>query len=164
MQNVRGIDFNTPKYACYLSWAEMIDVMSNVKIGKSSAGSIQPEHIIHGSEKLVLHLHLLFNCIIQHGCIVSDFLYGTISPVVKDGEGDVSDTSNCRPITLGPLFAKLFEKAIDLNISPYLASDHLQFGFKKRTSTSHALFALKNSINHFTQNGSDVFRCAVASL
>ena len=106
---------------------------------------------------MVLHLHLLFNSMIQHGCIVDDFLKGIISPVVKDAEGDVSDTSNYRPITLGSLLSKLFEKAIDLKITPFLGSDHLQFGFKKRTSTSHALFVLKRTVNHFTAKGSDVF-------
>ena len=66
---------------------------------------------------------------IQHGYIVNNFLKGTISPVVKNAEGDVSDSTNYRPITIGPLLAKLFEKAIDLKLSPYLDSDHLQFGF-----------------------------------
>ena len=141
----------------YISWSEMIDIMASVKLGKSSAGSLRPEHLIHGSEKLVLHLHLFFNSMIQHGFIVNDFLKGTISPVVKDTEGDVSDATNYRPITLGPLLAKLFEKAIDIKIEPFLTSDVLQFGFKKRTSTSHALFVLKSTVNHFTENGSNVF-------
>ena len=93
---------------------------------------------------------------IQHGVIINDFLKGTITPVIKDASGDVSDTSNYRPITLGSLLSKLFEKAIDLKISPYLETDHLQFGFKKQTSTTHALFTLKNTVNHFTERGSNV--------
>ena len=96
---------------------------------------------------------------IQHGYIVNNLLKGTISPVVKNAEGDVSDSTNYRPITIGPLLAKLFEKAIDLKLSPYLDSDHLQFGFKKRTSRPHALFALKSTVDHFTEKGSDVFAC-----
>ena len=132
----------------------MLVVMTNVKMGKSSAGMIRPEHLIYGSEKLVCHLQLLFNGMLQHGCIVQDFLNGTITPVVKDSGGDMSDTSNYRPITLCSLLAKLFEKAIDIKIAPFLNSDSLQFGFKKRTSTSHALFALRSTVNHFTENSS----------
>ena len=94
---------------------------------------------------------------IQHGCVVGDFLKGTITPVVKDAEGDVSDPSNYRPITLGSLFSKLFEKAIDLKLSPFLNTDQLQFGFKRRTSSSHALYVLKSTVNHFTDKGSNVF-------
>ena len=92
----------------YLSWADMLDVMACVKVGKSTASTIKPQHILYGSEKLVLHLHLLFNGMIQHGCIISDFLKGTITLVVKGTEGDVSDPSNYRPITLGCLLSKLF--------------------------------------------------------
>ena len=131
--------------------------MGKLKPGKSSSGPVKPEHIFHGSDKLVLHLHLLFNAMIQHGIVVDDFLKGTITPIVKDSEGDVSDCTNYRGITLGGLFSKLFEFGIDLKVSPYLKSDSLQFGFKKRTSTSHALFTLKSTIDYFNSHGSDVF-------
>ena len=80
----------------YLSWSDMIDILEKVKTGKSSSGQIQPEHIIHGSDKLVFHLHLLFNAKIQHGIVVDDFLKGTITPIIKDSEGDVSDCTNYR--------------------------------------------------------------------
>ena len=69
----------------------------------------------------------------------------------------MSSSSNYRGITLGSLFSKMFEQALDARCSPFLDSDHLQFGFKKKTSTSHALFVLKNTIDHFTTNRSNVF-------
>ena len=34
--------------------------------------------------------------------------------------------------------------------------DHLQFGFKSRTSTNHALYALKSTVSHFNGKGSSV--------
>ena len=143
--------------ACYLSWDDMVNVLSRVKTGKSSAGKIRPEHILYGSEKLAIHLHLLFNSMIQHGIVVEDFLNGTITPIIKDAQGDTSDSNNYRGITLGGLFSKLFEIAIDNKLTPYLKSDPLQFGFKKRTSTAHALFTLKSTTDYFNSRGSDVF-------
>ena len=89
-----------------------------------------------------LAFHLLFNSMIQHGILVTDFLKGTITPIVKDSQGDLSKCSNYRGITLGGLISKLMEIAIDEKVSPLLQSDSLQFGFKKRTSTSHALYVL----------------------
>ena len=77
---------------------------------------------------------------IQHGIIVDDFLRGTITPIVKDSQGDVSDSNIYRGITLGGLFFKLFEFAFDAKLSPFLETDHLQFDFKKNTSPAHALF------------------------
>ena len=141
----------------FLSWSDMLDVLSKLKPGKSSSGLIKPEHILHGSVKLALHIHLLFNSLIQHGTIVSDFSKGVITPVIKDSEGDFSSCSNYRAITLGNLFSKLMEIAIDIKIEPFLHTDWLQFGFKKRTSTSHALFTLKKTVDYFTNRKSDVF-------
>lgn len=141
----------------YLSWSDMEDVIGKMKIGKSSSGGIRPEHVLYGSEKLVFHLQLLFNAMIQHGVVVTDFLRGTITPIVKDSMGDVSDCANYRGITLGGLFSKLFELGIHMKIDPYLYSDGLQFGFKEKTSTSHALYTLKSTVDYFTNRGSDVF-------
>ena len=47
--------------------------------------------------------------------------------------------------------------AINLKIAPYLDSDSLQFGFKKKTSAAHALFTLKTTVNYFNDRGSNVF-------
>ena len=44
----------------FLSWAEMVETIGKLKLGKSLSGIIKPEHIYHGSTKLILHLHLLF--------------------------------------------------------------------------------------------------------
>ena len=141
----------------YISWSEMLNVVSRVKIGKSSSGIIRPEHIFYGSEKLILHLHLLFNSMIQHGFVVTDFLKGTITPIVKDSQGDLTSSSNFRGITIGSLFAKMFELAIDYKISHLLDSDPLQFGFKKKTSTSHALYVLRTTVDYFNNRSSTVF-------
>ena len=94
---------------------------------------------------------------VQHGYVLSDFVSGTITPIVKDSNGNVSDASNYRGITLGGLLSKPFEYGIDNKISHLLFSDNLQFGFKRQTSTSHALFVLKSTVDHFTSKGSDVF-------
>ena len=36
-------------------------------------------------------------------------------------------------------------------------TDNLQFGFKKRTSTSHTIFTLKSTVDYFTNRGSKVY-------
>ena len=72
----------------------MLDILARIKTGKSSSGLIRPEHVLHGSMKLPLHLHLLYNSMIQHGFVLSDFVLGTITPIVKDSNGDKSDCAN----------------------------------------------------------------------
>ena len=141
----------------FISWSEMLDIASKIKIGKSTAGPIRPEHILYGAPELMYHFHMLFNGLIQHGFVPTGFLEGTISPIVKDTQGNYSDTSNYRAITLSCLPAKLFEYAIQKKTSHLLETDELQFGFKRRTSTSHALHLLKSTIDHFNNHGSKVY-------
>ena len=141
----------------YLSWDEMIDVARNIKLGKATGGVIRPEHFIYGCPELFLHFQHLFNGIIQHGFVPIDFLSGTISPIVKNAQGDLSSCNNYRGITLGCLPAKLFEYALQLKLSHILGTDPLQFGFKKRTGTTHALYTLKSTVDYFVRNGSKVF-------
>ena len=141
----------------FISWSEMMDIVAKIKLGKSSSGTSKPEHVFFGSPVLVCHLQLLFNGLIQHGYVPTEFLKGTITPIVKDPQGDVSDPANYRGITLSCLPAKLFEFAIQLKTTHLLGTDHLQFGFKRKTSTNHALFSLKTTVNHFNKNGSNVY-------
>ena len=140
-----------------LNWNDMISIAKKIKLGKASAGQIRPEHFIHGCPSLLRHLQYLFNEMIRHGFVPTDFLNGFISPIVKDSQGDVSDVSNYRGITLGCLPAKLFEFAIQLKTMHLLDTDYLQFGFKRRTSTSHAVYTLKSTVDYFTKKGSKVY-------
>ena len=140
-----------------LSWSDMKGLASDLKTGKSSSGKIRNEHILYGSPKLLVHLHILFNYLIQHSYVVKDFLKGEISPTVKDRTGDINSTSNYRGITLSNPFGQLFEKALRLKFGYFLPSNALQFGFKQGMSTCHAMYALKNTINHYTTKGSKVF-------
>ena len=141
----------------FLSWSEMTVIASKIQLGKSSAGICKPEHVLHCSPTLMCHFHLLFNGLIQHGYVPTDFLKGTITPIVKNPQGDISDPSNYRGITLSCLPAKLFEFAIQQKTSHLLDTDNLQFGFKRKTSTNHALYALRSTINHFNEHGSKVY-------
>ena len=94
---------------------------------------------------------------LQHSYVPLEFLRGTLTPIVKDSQGDVSDVSNYRGITLSCLPAKLFEFVIQNKISHLLGTDDLQFGFKSKTSSSHAIYTLKSTIDYFNAKGSKVY-------
>ena len=140
-----------------LSWADMLCIVEKLETGKATAGFIKYEHILNGSPKLMIHLQILFNAMIQHGYVPHDFLSGVISPIVKDAQGDASSTTNYRGLTLSTPFASMFEHAILLKIGHLLTTDHLQFGYKAKHSTSHALYVLRSCVDYFTNHGSNVF-------
>ena len=141
----------------FLSWNDMVNIARKIKLGKATAGAIRPEHFIYGCPSLLRHFQTLFNNMVQHGFVPTEFMKGYISPIIKDSQGDVSSVSNYRGITLGCLPAKLFEFAIQIKISHLLDTDFLQFGFKRKTSTSHALFTLKTTVDYFVKRGSKVY-------
>ena len=118
-------------------------IIGKLKKGKVTNSFFKAEHILNGSPKLVVHLHILFNALIQHGFVPTIFLKGTISPIVKDANGDLNSEGNYRGITLCGVYSHLFEQALRLKFGHYLDSDELQFGFKPHHSTSHAMFSLK---------------------
>ena len=110
----------------------MVNLLSNLKTGKATASFLKAEHILLGLPKLSIHLHLLFNAMIQHSYITCEFLQGVNTPLVKDAEGDHCNPDNYRGLTLSVPLSNLFENAILLKIGHLLSTDNLQFGYKKR--------------------------------
>ena len=85
-----AVHINDSPTPYYLSWAEMVDIAAKIQLGKSVSGIIKPEHFLYGSPELLVHFHLLFNGMFQHSFVPTEFLKGTVSPIVKDTQGDVS--------------------------------------------------------------------------
>ena len=129
------------------TWSDMMDIAKKIEIGKASVGVFRPEHFIFGSPDLLRHFQILFNGMLQHSYVPTEFLNGVITPIVKDSQGDSTSPSNYRGVTLSCLPAKLFELLIQIKTGHLLGTDDLQFGFKSRTSSSHALYAMKSTID-----------------
>ena len=89
------------------------------------------------------------NHFLQFGIFPNILKVGNISPIFKNGNAQLFD--NYRPISVIPIFAKIFEKVIYLRLYNFLSSINAiyenQFGFRKNQnhSTSHAV---NYSIDH----------------
>ncbi len=114
------------------------------------------EHIIYGGAQLSVHLCLLFNAMLRHSFIPTAFHYGVIIPLLKNKHGDASKLDMYRGITLSVVVSKLFEQVLLSLFGDSLTSDSLQFGFKKNSSCSHALFTLGETVKYFTKRGSKI--------
>ena len=99
-------------------------------------------------KKLMVDIHILFNAMIQHCYVPFEFLRGSITPLIKDSQGDHSSTDNYRALTLSVLLSNLFEHALLMKIVHLLTTDNLQIGYKKRHSISHAIHTLKTTIDY----------------
>ena len=138
------------------SWDDMLDAVFKLKTGKATSTFMKAEHIFVGCPELLYYIHLLFNSLLTHSYMPQEFLCGTISPIIKDANGDTTSPSNYRGITLGPVLLQLFENALLNKFGHFLESDDLQFAYKKSHSPSHAIYVLKSCVDYFNEHGSNV--------
>ena len=76
---------------------------------------------------------------------------------MKDHQGNLGDLNNYRGITIASITSKIFEHVLRIIFGRFLTTSTYQFGFKQKSSTSHALFCLKETINYYSERGSNVF-------
>ena len=97
-------------------------------------------------------LTLYFNHFMKEGIFPDILKIGRITPIYKN-KGSKQNFNNWRPISILPIFGKIFEKIIYKRLYCFLTSQNLiyskQFGFRKGHSTSHAL---NHSVNYLTES------------
>ena len=105
-------------------------------------------------------LLVLYNSILTSAKIPHELNISIIKPILKD-PNKKTDLNNIRLISISNTLSQILEKLILIS-SPKLHIKHKnQFGFKANTSCNHALFSLKETILHYTENNSGI---KVASL
>ena len=144
--------------ATNVTLASVIDGVCCMKSGKSADDDgMQAEHLLNAPLDLLARISFLFNAMLTHSFVPQQFRLGTIIPLIKDRQGKNSDANNYRGITISPMISKLFEHVLKTIYADHLATSTYQFGFKKGSSTSHALFCLRESINYYIDHGSRVY-------
>ena len=92
-----------------------------------------------------------FNHFMQQGVFPDILKIGNITPVYKN-KGSKQSFDCYRPISIIPIFGKIFEKVIYNRLYNFFTSQNLinprQFGFRKGHSTSHALNYSVNFLNN----------------
>jgi len=140
--------------------------ISALKFGQSAGlDCLSKEPIVYAHPALVCHIKTLFNAVISHGFVPDVFGNGVTVPVPKDKCGDLHDVNNYRPITISPVISKLFEYCILHKFNDVFTFSDMQFGFRKGSGCSHAIFLLREVIDYFASHGIVLciygsFRCA----
>ena len=139
---------------------DTIDALLCLKSGKSAdEDGISAEHFLLSPASFLIRITNLFNSMLKHGIVPLQFRYGYMVPIIKDTQGSNADIGNYRGITISPIASKFFEHVLKQVFAEHLVTSKNQYGFKKNSSTVHALHSLKGTINYFVNNGSRVF-CA----
>jgi len=93
-------------------------------------------------------LTYIFNKILSTGIFPDRLKFSEIKPLFK--KGDKTEFSNYRPISLLTSFSKIIEKIIYKRLYRHLKENNIldkeQFGFREKSSTDMATYALLNTV------------------
>ena len=123
----------------------------NVLDGKKSGDifNISPDLVKLNAQIISQILSIIFNLSIREGCFPSDMKVAKILPLHK---GDsVLIPGNYRPISLLPIFSKIFERLIYNRLIEFITHNNilseLQFGFQKNKSTEQAVTSILSALD-----------------
>ncbi len=129
---------------------EVMKIISNLD-GKKSGDifNISPDLVKLNAQILAQILSIIFNISILEGCFPSEMKVAKILPLHK---GDsVLIPGNYRPISLLPIFSKIFERLIYNRLIEFISQNsilsELQFGFQKNKSTEQAVTSIISSLD-----------------
>ena len=84
------------------------EAINKLKHGKQEESGLFSDHFLNGPDRLFIIICILFNSMIVHGIAPSDFLVGTMIPIVKDHRKSIRQSNNYRTLTLGTILSKVF--------------------------------------------------------
>ena len=127
------------------------DIIISLKNGKSTGPFSIPVKLLKlVKSDISRHLACIFNESITLGIFPDKLKCAKVIPIYKKGAHN--DPSNYRPISLLSVFGKRFEKLMFKILYEYLDRLNtfypLQFGFRERHSTNHALISMTDTIDN----------------
>ena len=133
-----------------ISQQSILDIIKSLNVNKAHGpDNISGRMIQLCGDKITLPLSIIFVNIINTGIFPTLWKSGNITSIHKKDSKRV--INNYRPISLLPLFAKIFEKTLFLEIYNHLTSNNLitknQSGFRPNDSVINQLICLVDSIH-----------------
>ena len=155
-----------PTDASFRFDAELVEsVINNMKLGKAAGlDGLTVEHLRYCDNSLPGILAKLFNVMLYTGCVPTDFGLSFTVPILKNNLNACCKSvtvEDFRGISISPVISKILEHCILDRYKNFFISSDNQFGFKKKSSCSHAIYSLRCVVDSYVKNGSTVNICAL---
>ena len=129
-----------------ITHSEISQIINNLNSNKSS--DFSPRVLkVYNSQLSDILSHLFNNCM-NAGVFPVELKIAKVIPLYK--AGNINLLSNYRPISILPVFSKIFEKLIHVRFANFFDNNKVlyqnQFGFRRSRSTCHALQTSVNSV------------------
>lgn len=133
----------------------------NMKPAKADVSeSFTSDALLHAPDSLFNLLALVYRSWLVHGTVTLSLLACAFLSLLKSSLKDPADTNSYRAIAGSSLLLKLFDQCVLQVWGHLLASDSLQFGYKKGTGTVQCSWMVMEVANHFMRNGT----CPIITL
>jgi len=144
------------------SHEEIKKLISNISVSKSCGPFSIPTKLLKEFSNIFSPvLTSLVNKSLKEGVFPKLLKYAVVCPFYK--KSDKTKCANYRPISLLSNLSKIFERAMYNRIDYFLDKNNaiydLQFGFRKKHSTNHALLSIVEQIRSNMDN--KIFSCGV---
>jgi len=139
-------------------------ITMGLKRGKAAdIEGLSNEHLSFSHPILSVILSRLFNLILSSRYIPLGFKRSYIVPIPKpkDTRTKAMACNDFRGIAISPAISKVFEYCFLDRFHSLLASEENQFGFKKGISCSHAIYTVREFVDHHVLAGCTVNLCAI---
>ena len=121
-----------------------------MKPGKTDVtGSFTSDVLLHGPDALFDNLAGIFRSFLIHGDVTLELLSCAFLPIFKGGLKNPNSSDSYRAIAGSSQILKLLDNVIILLWGDLLASDTLQFGFKKGTSTTQCSWLVMETAAYY---------------
>jgi len=141
-------DYKSSVYISPVIEQELCTVISKLRNSASGLDDLKPEVIKAVSSAIVKPLLHILNLSFQQGVVPTELKSAYITPLFKGGDPMV--IKNYRPVSVLPVFSKIFERLMYNRLVSYIEKYNIlyecQFGFKKNHSTEMALIVLIDKI------------------
>ena len=126
-------------------------LIKSLKNGMGHDG-IHSLFLMQASERLLRNIVCFINACYMHCSIPIDVLKGDINPIVKDANGNITESNNYRPVMQSSVILKLIEKHILMVLEEKVTFNFRQFVFLKGCSTTDACLIMKEIVQPYIEN------------
>ena len=135
------------RHSCFFfptNYEEVCKVIGSLKNRGSKILDIHPSILKENLDIFSLHFVQLYNLSLELEGFADSLKIARVNPIHKSGPSDVVD--NYRPISVLPIFSKIFEKLTLHRMNSFIKRHDLltpsQFGFREGCSTTNAIIKL----------------------
>ena len=141
---------------------DVTKALKHLKARKSDGNQgFMSDHVILSCDLFKDYVSQLITSIITHGYQPRDILLGTIVSIPKDNRGNMCQSTNYRGITLCNALSKVIDIILLQKYVGIFSTSDMQYSFKRQHSTAMCSLVLKEVINYYLNNNSEVYGCFI---